>query len=430
MESGIFNAVVDWRYDRHTPIFGGAVQLKSIAILDPFAGISGDMTLGALADLGEDPAWLRELPSRLGLADVTVRIEKVTRCSVDATKVEFEIPHSHSESDTKHHHGRTIGTIKELISHAPVSEPVKKRAMAAFDLLGEAEGRVHGVEPDAVHLHEVGAIDAVLDIVGAMEGFERLGVDGVFNLPVAVGNGWVQIAHGNMPIPAAATANLLEGVQVVSGPPVEGEATTPTGAAIIRVLSRGTPPDRWRLTRSSWGAGGRNPSGYPNALRLLLAETAHEAGVVEIVATDIDDMQPEYLEPLRQALLDRGALDCAVWPTHGKKGRVVFRVEALVTPDAADAVIKELFANSTSIGVRRWQAVRNTLGRREFKVELEGGYGVAIKAWEWEGGVRCKPEYDDVLRASAELGLPPWEVARLAQREAEARLRGAHDYIV
>jgi uncharacterized protein (TIGR00299 family) protein len=299
---------------------------------------------------------------------------------------------------------------------------VIEKAEAAFDLLEKAEGEVHGVEADAVHLHEVGAIDAVLDIVGAIEGFERLGVSEVYNLPVAVGNGWVDIAHGKMPIPAAATARLLEGVTVSSGPPVEGEATTPTGATLIRVLSRGAPPARWRMKQNSWGAGGRDPKSYPNALRLLLAEVAHEAGAVEIVATDMDDLRPEYIEPLREAIMARGALDCVVWPTHGKKGRVSLRLEALVTSDVADDVIEALFANSTTAGVRRWPALRNTLARREFQVELQGKCGVSVKVWDGMGGVRLKAEYDDVLRAAAELDLPPLEVARLAEKLAEARL--------
>ena len=380
------------------------------------------MTLGALVDLGGDPAWLHELPARLGFTDVSVRATKVKRCAVEATKVDFEIPHHHSDSTDSHHHGRTVAGIKDLIRQASISSSVIEKAEAAFDLLGEAEGKAHGVEPDAVHLHEVGAIDAVLDIVGAIEGFERLGVSAVYNLPVAIGNGWVEIAHGKMPIPAAATARLLEGVTVSSGPPVEGEATTPTGATLIRVLSQGAPPVRWRMKRNAWGAGGRNPGSYPNALRLLIAETADEAGVVEVVATDIDDLRPEYIEPLRKAIMARGALDCLVWPTHGKKGRVSLRLEALVTSDVADDVIEALFANSTTAGVRRWPALRNTLARQEFRVELQGGCGVTIKVWDGPGGLRIKPEYDDVLRAAEELKLPPLEVARLAERLAEARI--------
>jgi uncharacterized protein (DUF111 family) len=271
-----------------------------------------------------------------------------------------------------------------------------------------------------VHLHEVGAVDAVLDIVGGIEGFEQLGIDDVFNLPIAVGNGWVEAAHGRFPVPAPATAALLEGLELANGGPVKGEATTPTGATLLRVLSKGHPPDHWRLTGTAWGAGERNPPDYPNTLRLILAEPAAEAGVVEVVVSDMDDMQPEYVEPLRDALFAAGAMDCAVWTTGGKKGRVSLRVEALAAPGNAERVTEALFENSTTAGVRRWSAVRSTLPRREVAVEVAPQVIVRIKVWEGPGGTRLKPEFDDVIKAAAALRLPAMEVARRAQAAAEA----------
>jgi uncharacterized protein (TIGR00299 family) protein len=297
---------------------------------------------------------------------------------------------------------------------------VKTLSVRAFESLGAAEGRVHGVAPDAVHLHEVGAVDAILDIVGGIEGFEQIGIDEVFNLPVAVGNGWVEAAHGRLPIPAPATALLLEGVELANGGPVTGEATTPTGATLLKVLSRGAPPDRWRIVGSSWGAGERNPGEYPNALRLILAEPAAEAGVVEVIATDLDDMQPEYIEPLRDALFAAGALDCAVWATGGKKGRLSLRLEAQTTPGTADRVVEALFANSSTSGIRRWTAVRTTLPRREVTVELAPSVIVRAKVLDGPSGPRLKPEFDDVIKAAAALRLPAVEVARRAQVAAEA----------
>src|SRR5260221_1045947 len=207
-----------------------------IAILDPAAGISGDMTLGALLSLGLPVSWLEELSKRLGLGDVRVTVRDVRRSGITCKQVEFDIP---EES-----HGRHVGELVRLVERAPVSNWVKERAVRAFRLVGEAEGRVHGIAPEKVHLHEVGAVDAVLDIVGAIEGFERLGVDAVHNFPVAVGQGWVDAAHGKLPVPAPATAILLEGLEVAAGGPVEGEATTPTGAALLRGLSVGPPPVR------------------------------------------------------------------------------------------------------------------------------------------------------------------------------------------
>jgi uncharacterized protein (TIGR00299 family) protein len=385
-----------------------------IAILDPSAGISGDMTLGALLALGVPSAWLEELPARLGLDGVTVTIRDVRRCGVGCKQIEFAIP--------EQPHGRHVGELVRLVERAPLSPWVRERAVRAFRLVGEAEGRVHGVAPEKVHLHEVGAVDAVLDIVGGIEGFERLGVDAIYNLPVAVGSGWVEAEHGRLPVPAPATAILLEGVDAAHGGPVEGEATTPTGAVLVRVLSQGRPPAHWRLAASGWGAGQRDPQGYPNALRILVAEQAAEAARVSVLATDVDDMSPEYVEPLRQALMAAGALDVELWPVQMKKGRTGFRVEALAPPERAEAVTAALFQHSTTAGVRRWDAERATLPRRQVTVRMGPDVTVRVKVLERADGtgVRVKPEYDDVLAAAAALGKPPLDVARAAERDAEA----------
>ncbi|MFN2571917.1 MAG: nickel pincer cofactor biosynthesis protein LarC [Gemmatimonadales bacterium] len=390
-----------------------------IAILDPAAGISGDMTLGALLSLGVPVTWLEELPARLGVGDVRVTVRDVTRAGVTCKQIVFDIP--------VQPHGRHVGELIKLVERAPVSNWVKERAIRAFHLVGEAEGRVHGVAPEKVHLHEVGAVDAVLDIVGAIEGFERLGVEAVHHLPVAVGSGWVEAAHGRLPIPAPATAILLEGLEIATGgsSPVEGEATTPTGAALLRVLSAGPPPERWRMVGSGWGAGQRDPKHYPNALRILVAEVAGEAGRVVILATDVDDMSPEYVEPLRQALVAAGALDVQTWPVQMKKGRAGFRVEVMCPEALADTVTAELFRQSTTAGVRRWYAERSTLPRHQVTVRLDG---VSVRVKVLDGGsVRVKPEYDDVLAAAKALGRPPLEVARAVERDAEALIAKAKE---
>src|SRR5881394_872015 len=376
-----------------------------IAIVDPAAGISGDMTLGALLSLGVPVSWLEELPGRLGVGNVSVTVRDVRRAGITCKQIDFKIP--------EQPHGRHVGELVQLVERAPISDWVKERALRAFQLVGEAEGRVHGVAPDKVHLHEVGAVDAVPDIVGGIEGFERLGVEAVHHFPVAVGQGWVEAAHGRLPVPTPATAILLEGLELASGGPVEGEATTPTGAALLRVLSAGSPPDRWRMVGSGWGAGQRDPKHYPNALRILLAEVASEAGRVVLLATDVDDMSPEYVEPLRQALVQAGALDVQTWPVQMKKGRQGFRVEVMAPEALAEAVTAELFRHSTTAGVRRWVAERATLPRHQVTVRVDG-VAVRVKVLEQAGGggVRVKPEYEDVLAAAQALGKPPIDVAR------------------
>jgi pyridinium-3,5-bisthiocarboxylic acid mononucleotide nickel chelatase len=397
------------------------------AILDPAAGISGDMLLGALVAAGAPADWLLGVPRRLGLPDVRIAIEQVDRSGLRATKVDvfaggeheapsqlIHEPHSHPHShDHPHAPHRHVGELLEILQRAPLSDWVRSRAVRAFHLLGEAEGRIHGVQPEDVALHEVGAMDALVDVVAGIEGFERLGIERIHHGPVAVGSGWVRAAHGAIPVPAPATAVLLEGLEVVTGGPVIGEATTPTGAALLRVLSSGPPPARWRVVGAgAWGAGGRNPEDYPNALRLILAEPAAEAGNVVMLSTDIDDLSPEYLEPLRTALFEAGALDVQMWATQMKKGRIGFRVETVVPPAEADRVSRALVLHSTTAGVRRQTVERFTLPRREVEVEAGEGINVRVKVLDTPDGPRVKPEFDDVAAVARRTGRPAHEVAR------------------
>ncbi|MBA3893995.1 MAG: nickel pincer cofactor biosynthesis protein LarC [Gemmatimonadales bacterium] len=398
------------------------------AILDPAAGISGDMLLGALVAAGAPAEWLRELPARLGLSDVGVHIEQVDRCGVRATKVNVQLadgshespselihqPHTHPHSHDHHHAPhRHVGELIGVLERATLSEWVRARAVRAFRLLGEAEGSIHGMPAEEVALHEVGAMDALVDVVGGIEGFERLGIDRIYHRPVAIGSGWVRAAHGAIPIPAPATAILLEGLEVSTGGPVVGEATTPTGAVLLRVLSSGAPPARWRIVGAgAWGAGGRDPEGYPNALRLIVAEPSHEAGEIVVLSTDLDDLSPEYLEPLREALFDAGALDVQMWATQMKKGRIGFRVEALVPPAEADRVSDAFMRHSTTAGIRRQTMERYTLPRREVEVDAGQGINVRVKVLDAPDGPRVKPEYDDVAAVALRTGRAAHEVAR------------------
>jgi uncharacterized protein (TIGR00299 family) protein len=421
------------------------------AILDPAAGISGDMLLGALVSAGAPEAWLRGVPARLGVPDVVVEIGPVDRCGIRALKVnvrlpggEMELPsephahpgtvphsparqhHSHAPSDRgphingvhRHAGHRHVGELIGLVERAPLSPWVRERAVAAFRLLADAEARVHGVPAEDVALHEVGAMDALVDIVAAIEGFEQLGIREVYHRPIAVGSGWVRAAHGAIPVPAPATAVLLEGIEVAPNGPVTGEATTPTGAVLLRVLSAGQPPDRWRaLSAANWGAGGRNPAEYPNALRLIIAEPVREAGEVVVLSTDLDDLSPEYLDPLRDSLFAAGALDVQIWATQMKKGRTGFRIEAVTSPGDAGRVTEAFFRNSTTAGVRRVPAERTTLPRRELRLDVAGG-SVRVKVLEGPGGPRAKPEYEDVAAAALRSGQPMHELARELQNRA------------
>ncbi|HEU5041411.1 MAG TPA: LarC family nickel insertion protein, partial [Gemmatimonadales bacterium] len=337
-------------------------------------------------------------------------------------------PHSHTHDGEAHTHPvpghgdaphRHLSELLAVLERAPLSSWVRERAIAAFRLLGEAEGRIHGLPAEQVALHEVGAVDALVDIVGTLEGLEHLGLTRVYSRPVAVGSGWVRAAHGVIPVPAPATAVLLEGMEIGPNGPVVGEATTPTGAALLRVLSAGAPPSRWRaISAGAWGAGGRDPAEYPNALRLVVAEPAAEAGEVVLVSTDLDDLSPEYLDPLREALFAAGALDVQVWATQMKKGRTGFRVEITVAPAEAEPVVQALFRHSTTGGVRRQPAERVTLARREVQVDAGDGMRVRVKVLDAPDGPRVKPEYDDIAAVASRTGRPAHEVARDLQSRA------------
>jgi len=219
------------------------------AILDPFSGIAGDMTLGALVDVGLDPEWLRALPTVLGLDGVTVRIQDVKRAELACKKVDFDIP--------PQPHGRHLKHILEIVERSPAPHDVKRRADAAFTAIAEQEAAIHATSVERVHLHEVGAVDAILDVVGAVWGLTQLGIERVYCGAIATGDGTVHAAHGTLPVPAPATLKLLEGHAIRPGPEGSGELVTPTGAALVRVLSSGPPPREYVPLRSGLARGPR-----------------------------------------------------------------------------------------------------------------------------------------------------------------------------
>ncbi|HEU4631164.1 MAG TPA: nickel pincer cofactor biosynthesis protein LarC [Gemmatimonadaceae bacterium] len=391
-----------------------------IAILDPFSGISGDMTLGALVAVGLEPAWLEALPATLGLEDVRVRIQEVIRGEIVCQKVEFDIP--------PQPHGRHIAEIRRLVAAAGVPPAVRERADRVFTAIASAEAEIHGMSPDEVHLHEVGAVDAILDVVGAVWGMERLGITEVFCGPLSVGDGFVRAAHGELPVPAPATLKLLEGLHVRPGPEGAGELVTPTGAGLVRVLSSGPPPAEYVPLRSGFGAGSRNPVGRANALRIVLAEhvpaarpslAGAESGAagresLVLLAADVDDMTGEHLALVADQLRARGALDVVLLSLHMKKGRPGTRIEVLAGAADADALERELLQGTSTIGVRRHAVVRRALPRRTASVTVLG-HEIRLKVVTLpDGAERAKPESDDVARVARELRRGVTEVTNLA----------------
>jgi pyridinium-3,5-bisthiocarboxylic acid mononucleotide nickel chelatase len=391
-----------------------------IAILDPFSGISGDMFLGALLDAGLEEGFIRSLPATLGLEGVEVHIAAVLRGQIACRKVDFTIP--------PQPHGRHLKQIRAIVEAAPAPDTVKATAMEAFTLITACEAAIHGTTVERVHLHEVGSVDAILDIVGSIWGLQQLGVTRVHCGTLPLGDGFVDTAHGRMAVPTAATLRLLEGLPVRPGPEGSGELVTPTGAALVRVLSSGEAPPAFIPVRSGFGAGTKDFPDRANALRIILAEAPSDdamsdAGGVEtltMLAADLDDVTGEQIAATADTLRDAGALDVTLLQTLMKKGRPGVRVEVLCAAGDADRLQDVLLRESTTIGVRRSSVERHALPRTLHEVTVDGE-PVGLKTVTLpDGTTRSKPEFDDLRRAALALGRPVTEIAAQALERARA----------
>lgn len=399
-----------------------------IAVIDPTSGIAGDMFLGALVDVGLSRAWLEALPGALGLEGVAVRINDVKRSGVHCVKVDFDIP--------PQPHGRPLSAIHALIDAARTPPTVAKLAHAAFDAIGSVESAIHGTSTERLHLHEVGSVDAILDIVGSVWALEVLGVEAVFNTPVSLGDGTVKTAHGVLPVPAPATLRLLEGFAVSHGPRESGELTTPTGAALLKVLSKGNPPSEYRPEKSGYGAGTRDIRGRLNAVRIILGETT--GAVIDgeprrhlnrehlhVLSADIDDMSPEELASAAETLRAQGALDVVLLNTTMKKGRLGTRVEALVKNGDVGRLEEKILLQFSTLGVKR-VAVERTSLQRESRVVKLGGHEVRVKISTLpDGTLRAKAEFDDLHRVAQETMRSIADVRTDVMNALSARREGA-----
>lgn len=381
--------------------------MTRIAILDPMSGIAGDMCLGALIDCGLDAQFVRDLPATLGIADVGVAIERVSRGQIACAKVDFTIP--------PQPHGRHLKHIKAIVEATPAPDSVKAKAIQCFTLITECEAAIHGTTVEKVHLHEVGSVDAILDIVGTIWGLERLGVTHVYCGTIPLGDGFVDTQHGRMAVPTAATLRLLEGLPVRPGPEGSGELVTPTGAALVRVLSDGAPPTSFTPTRSGFGAGTKDFPDRANALRVILADVS-EGGAQQVladeaaretlfvIAADLDDATGEELAAVADAAREAGALDVTLLQTIMKKGRPGVRIELLAEATQVAMLETLLLSDSNTIGVRTHAVQRRAL-TRAFRTVQVLGHDVRVKIVTLpDGGQRAKPEADDVARVARETG--------------------------
>ena len=439
-----------------------------IAYLECFSGMSGDMFLGALVDAGVPRQKLEETVVALNLG-ARLEISRVVRSGISATKVdvwvdgEKDLPreeywkkqeqHSHSRDHSGHehsgheheHHGhshshpgeartkvsaphehsrvRGLTDIREIISAAAISVGAKRTAVAIFEALGAAEAKIHNTSIESLHFHEVGAVDAIVDIVCAAVGAEALGVDEIICSPINVGGGTVKCAHGTFPVPAPATVELLGGAPVYSSG-VQAELVTPTGAAIMKTLAaRFASFPEMKILKSGYGAGSRDFPGHPNVVRLTIGEAAANAlaaktasDTVAVLEANLDDLNPQVFGYVMDRLFEEGALDAFAMPVQMKKNRPGTLLTVLCKPEDASKLTQLIFIETTTLGVRRREEARQTLARRWESVQTSWGE-VRIKIASMNGTVtNYAPEYEDCRRIAAEQHVPLKTVMQEAAR--------------
>jgi uncharacterized protein (TIGR00299 family) protein len=384
--------------------------MARVLYLDLQAGVAGDMFVAAALDLGVSLEAISQALDSLGFGSLPVRVEPCMRGPFAAKRFIVEPPGAH------HHHHRSHAEIVRVLEAAPLPELARRRALAVFELLARAEGRIHGVPPERVHFHEVGAVDSIADIVGACVALELLGVDRVVAGTPPLGHGTVRTAHGEMALPAPATLALLEGwpVRPAPGP---GEWVTPTGAALLAALAEPGPLPAMRLLGVGYGAGTRDSGVVANVLRAVLGEPTEHAlagDEVAVIEASVDDMSGEALPALHAALLAAGALDVSATPSLGKKGRPAFSLRAVCPPGLAEVVGSAMLVHSSTIGLR-WRLERRWVLPRRFEtVETPYG-GVRVKVVEPPGQPpRPTPEHEDCAALALEAGVSVAEVHRAA----------------
>ena len=459
--------------------------IMRIAYLECFSGMSGDMFLGALVDAGVPPPVLEETVNTLNVG-ARLDISRVMRSGISATKVnvwvagEKDLPreeywaqvdgaranspahshaehvhehphdhhshgrhHSHATEDRDsgnpgsagsqlkpaHHHARGLNEIRAIIANASISATARKTAVAIFEALGAAEAKIHNLPVEDVHFHEVGAVDAIVDIVCAAVGAEALGVDEIVCSPLNVGGGSVQCAHGTFPVPAPATVELLKDAPVYSSG-LQAELVTPTGAAIVKTLARRFSAfPEMRIEKSGYGAGSRDFPGHANVVRLTIGEAASTlaaksiSDVVTVLEANLDDLNPQVIGYVMDRLLAEGALDAFAVPAQMKKNRPGILLTVLCKPEDTSKLTELIFAETTTLGVRRREEVRQTLARRWENVRTPWGE-VRIKIASMNGTVtNYAPEYEDCRRIAAEHRVP---LKTVMQEAARAYLSERH----
>ncbi|MBS3807114.1 MAG: nickel pincer cofactor biosynthesis protein LarC [Bacteroidales bacterium] len=407
-----------------------------ILYYDCFSGISGDMNLAALIGLGVEPDYLRSQLSKLGLEGYSIRVSRDVRHSISGTRVDVILNHSHDhphDREEVHSHGhshehvhRNLEDIRKIVESSALNGTVKESSMKMFRLIAEAEAKVHGTTVDQIHFHEVGAVDSIVDIVGAAICLDYLKVDRVVSSPVQLGGGFVECAHGKMPVPAPATLEILRDIPVKTGA-VDKETTTPTGAAILAAnVDIFTDNHQMQVEQVGYGIGHRDLA-IPNILRVYLGRAGEEqfAGGYQKhqamqLTCNIDDMNPEHYDHVIEQLFEAGADEVYITPVVMKKNRPASLLSVLCKPELHEGISRLLLTQTTTLGLRTMRLEKTEL-ERQMKTQTTRHGAVRIKIAFLDGkAIKYKPEYEDCKRIAREQGLNLQQVCRHIQQDIDS----------
>ncbi len=408
-----------------------------IAYFDTFAGIAGDMVLGAFISAGVDAKEVKDELSKLGIGNWDLKIGKVVRSGITAAKVDVVVsgeiervndlgadvssrPHGQDESYGHHHsHGRSYLEIKYLIENSGLSNFVKSKSLSVFLKLAEAESKIHDTTVDKIHFHEVGAVDSIIDIVGTAVCLELNKVEEVFTSPVRVGSsGYIEAQHGVLPVPGPAALEILKNYPVVFND-LPYELTTPTGAAIVAALSKGVLRNRpIKIEKIGYGAGTRDLGRLPNLLRVVIGElkSEHEEDHTILVETNMDDINPQLIPHVIEKVISAGATDAFVAPIIMKKGRPGFLLSVLMGESLLEKISSEIFSQTTTLGLRV-QNIRRIKVHRETKIVKTSFGEVKVKESSVNGKIRIAVEFEECKRIAESLSLPLAEVMQKLNAE-------------
>jgi len=372
------------------------LKKEKIAYIDAYSGVSGNMLLGALIDLGFPRTRLQQLKKALGLDAIKISIKKAEQNNLAGVLVKI--------SGEKNPPKRNLSRIRKIIRSAQLPKPVKEKSIKAFQLLAEAEAKIHSCSPEQVHFHELGAVDTIMDIVGVILGFYELGVEKIYASKIPLATGEVECAHGRIPLPAPATLELLKGIPV-KGINTNQELTTPTGAVLLRVLAEGfgSIPEM-TLEKIGYGLGEKNLGERANLLRILIGKTHRSPEELFVFESTIDDMNPEYYQPLLERLFQAGALEVALVPAYLKKNRPGIILKGLTQEKKLFQILEQIFLHSTTLGVRYYPVARWALSREEVKIKTRYGL-VRAKKLSFKNQERIYPEFEDLKKLAEKFNL-------------------------